>query len=139
MKEYFKGKLLFEGEYLNGKKNGKGKEYYKGKLTFDGEYLNGKKNGKCTEYNFKGGKFVGEFKNGNKWNGTGYDEKDEIDYEIINGNGLKVKEYYDGQLIYKGEYTNGVRHGKGTEYDFLTGKIKYEGRFEYGIKFDKNN
>ena len=39
--------LIFEGEYLDGQKwNGKGKEYFCGyncgKLTFDGEYLNGK-------------------------------------------------------------------------------------------------
>ena len=34
--------LIFEGEYLNGKRNGKGKEYNKeGKLIFEGEYLNG--------------------------------------------------------------------------------------------------
>ena len=50
-----------------------------------------------------------------------------------------MKEYYNGKLIYEGEYTNGVRHGKGIEYDFLTGKEKYRGRFEYGIKFDNNN
>ena len=32
-KEYNEyGELIFEGEYLNGKRNGKGKEYYKGKL-----------------------------------------------------------------------------------------------------------
>jgi len=39
------GKLVFEGEYLNGKRwNGKGKEYdYDGKLIFKGEYLNGEK------------------------------------------------------------------------------------------------
>ena len=31
----YKGELTFEGEYLNGKRNGKGKEYdYNGKLTF---------------------------------------------------------------------------------------------------------
>ena len=37
----------FEGDYLNGLKNGKGKEYDKhGKLEFEGEYLNGLKNGK---------------------------------------------------------------------------------------------
>ena len=31
---------MFEGEYLYGKWNGKGKEYYEtGKLKFDGEYL----------------------------------------------------------------------------------------------------
>jgi len=34
------GKLKFEGEYLNGKKHGKGKEYnYEDKLEFEGEYL----------------------------------------------------------------------------------------------------
>ena len=33
------GTLKFEGEYLNGKRNGKGKEYYyNGKLEFEGEY-----------------------------------------------------------------------------------------------------
>ena len=37
-------KMIFKGEYLNGKKNGKGKEYYSdGTLKFEGEYLNGKK------------------------------------------------------------------------------------------------
>ena len=43
--------FLFEGEYLNGKRNGKGKEYYdNGKLLFEGEYLNGKRNGKGKQY-----------------------------------------------------------------------------------------
>ena len=43
-KEYdYLGELIFEGEYLNGEKNGKGKEYRNGKLIFEGEYLNGKK------------------------------------------------------------------------------------------------
>ena len=39
--------LIYEGEYLNGKKNGKGKEYdkFNGKLIFEGEYLNGKRKG----------------------------------------------------------------------------------------------
>ena len=36
------GKLIFEGEYLNGKSNGKGKEFYSdGKLLYKGDYLNG--------------------------------------------------------------------------------------------------
>ena len=40
-------KLLFEGEYLNGERNGMGKEYDSdGKLEFEGEYLKGKRNGK---------------------------------------------------------------------------------------------
>ena len=59
--------LIYEGEYLNGKKNGKGKIFYKSygisedeyflgeksgsNLIFEGEFLNGKKSGKGKEYN----------------------------------------------------------------------------------------
>ena len=39
-------KLIFEGEYLKGKRNGKGKEYLIDDKIFEGKYLNGKKNGK---------------------------------------------------------------------------------------------
>ena len=50
---YYNGKLKFEGEYLNGERNGKGKEYYKyGKLIFEGEYLNGERNGKGKIYSY---------------------------------------------------------------------------------------
>ena len=38
--------MIFEGEYVNGKRNGKGKEYYDGDLIFEGEYLNGKRKSK---------------------------------------------------------------------------------------------
>ena len=42
--------LIFEGEYLNGKKNGQGKEYGINEIViFEGEYLNGKRNGKGKE------------------------------------------------------------------------------------------
>ena len=53
VKEYNKyGKLIFEGEYLNRKRNRKGKEYdsFTNHLLFEGEYLNGKRNGKGKEY-----------------------------------------------------------------------------------------
>ena len=52
MDYYNNGKLEFEGEYLNGKRNGKGKEYddFDGRLIFEGEYLNGKRHGKGKEY-----------------------------------------------------------------------------------------
>ena len=69
----YDGKLIFEGEYLNGK----GKEYYdNGKLKFEGEYKNGKRNGKGKEYYINGKlKFEGEYLNGKKWNGNGYNIK----------------------------------------------------------------
>ena len=42
-KKYLYKILLFEGEYLNDKRNGKGKEYFwDEKIEFEGEYLNGK-------------------------------------------------------------------------------------------------
>ena len=67
-KEYYgySNNLLFEGEYINGEKNGKGKEYhYNSKLKFEGEYLNDKKIGKGKEY-YENGKllFEGEYLNG---------------------------------------------------------------------------
>ena len=71
-KEYDNGELLFEGEYLNGERNGKGKEYkdsYISKLLFEGEYLKGKKwNGKiiCPDENNQGFIFEGEYINGQK-------------------------------------------------------------------------
>ena len=56
-KEYkgYDDTLIFEGEYLNGRRNGKGNEYYHdGLLYFEGEYLNDKRNGKGKEFDYKG-------------------------------------------------------------------------------------
>ena len=35
-------------------------------------------------------------------------------------------------MIYEGECLKGKRHGKGKEYDFLTGKLKNKGVFANG-------
>ena len=153
--------LEFEGEYLNGERNGKGKEYnyYTGILEFEGEYLNGQRNGKGKEYDldsnllFEGeylysfkirGKeyingileYKGEYKYGNKWNGKGYDEYGNIIYELINGNG-KIKEYFDNKLIFEGEYLNGKRNGKGKEYD-IYGTLIFEGEYLNGQQMTLN-
>ena len=44
IKEYdILGKFIYEGEYMNGRKNGKGKEYnhfFRRHLKFEGEYIN---------------------------------------------------------------------------------------------------
>ena len=52
-REYFSdnGKLIFEGEYLNGERYGKGKEYndYE-EIKLIGKYLNGQRNVKGKEY-----------------------------------------------------------------------------------------
>ena len=103
-------KLIFEGEYLNGKRNGKGKEYYNnGNLKFEGEYLNGK-----------------------IWNGKGYNIDGKMEFEIKEGKGtIKIYDYIEGQLEYEGEYLNGERNGKGKEY-FNNDTIKFEGEYLNG-------
>ena len=144
-KEYdWKDNLLFEGEFINGVKNGKGKEYYfdenspddndtysnenseginESILKFEGEYLNGKRNGKGKEYDEYGEIiFEGEFLNGEKYG--------------------KVKEYRYNELIFEGEYLNGRKNGKGREY--YDGELKYEGEYLNGNRWiyeenDENN
>ena len=64
---------IFEGEYSNGERNGKGKEFNGYILIYEGEYLNGKKHGKGKEYNGYGGlKFEGEYLNGKRKKGKRY-------------------------------------------------------------------
>ena len=97
--------MIFEGEYLNGLRNGKGKEYIlDGKLEYDGEYLYNK-----------------------KWNGKEYDKNGKIINVLKNGNG-KVKEYnYEGKLMFEGEYLNEKRwNGKGKECNYH-GELVFEG------------
>jgi len=87
--DYYNGKLIFEGEYLNKNRNGKGKEYnYRGKLIFEGEYLDGKRNGKGKEY-YLNDKilFEGEYLKGKRWNGKGYDASNNNIYILKNGAG----------------------------------------------------
>ena len=43
--EFYKDIIKFEGEYINGKLNGKGKQYFFGQLIFAGDYMDGIKNG----------------------------------------------------------------------------------------------
>ena len=129
--------LEFEGEYINGEKNGKGKEYGLNgtKIRFEGEYLYDHKI-KGKEY-YSDGKieFEGEFLYDRKWNGKGYDKNGNIIYELTNGNG-KVKEYRNFNLKYDGELKNGEKYGKGKEY-YYNGALKFEGEYNNGKKIGK--
>ena len=133
-------RLIFEGGYKNGKRNGKGKEYddLYGKVLFEGEYMNGKRNGKGKEFKFYYGylDFEGEYLNGKKWNGKKYNKKGEVLYELKNGKG-NVKEYDDyDDLIFEGQYFNGERNGKGKEYK--GGILIFEGEYLNGKRWNGN-
>ena len=133
-KEYdSENNLIFFGEYLNGKRNGKGYEFNKDNIIFEGEYLNGKRNGKGREYDDYGNLiFEGEYLNG-KRNGKGkeYDRNGLLIFEGIYLNdeknkGILKKYRYDGTLFFQGEYLYGKINGKVKEYNF-NGKLKFEG------------
>ena len=65
--------MIYDGEYLNGERNGKGKEYDNdGNLIFEGEFIKGKRfNGKEKEYDYRCKLiFEGEYLTG-KRNGIG--------------------------------------------------------------------
>ena len=111
--------FIYEGEYLNGERNGKGKEYKLHKLIYEGEFLKGKRNGKGKEYYYDKNKekkidnyqvdsehrelvllFEGEYLNGKRWNVKEYDINKNIIYEIQNGKGFIKKFNELGKLIY---------------------------------------
>ena len=133
-----KGNKLFEGSYINGKKCGKGKEYSNigNKLIFEGEYKNNERDGAGKEY-FNGKViFDGKYLDGKIWNGKGFSNDGKVDFVIKNGKG-HIKEYNENRkLIFEGEILNGLREGKGKEY-FLNGKLYYEGDYKKGIKCGK--
>ena len=146
MKEYdFEERIKFEGEYLNGERNGKGKEYDRGSLSFIGEYLNGKRNGKGKEYYYNDLIFEGEYLNGKRnGKGKGYGVLSHITYEGNYSNGKESgngKLYNQkGELIFEGEFLYGKKiKGKA----FIHGILEYEGEYLYDAKwngkgYDKN-
>ena len=128
---------FYAGEYLNKKKNGKGrlifsdKSFYEGnfkndefegfgvfrtkKYVYEGQFSCGKKNGKGKLTNFiKNYEYEGEFKN---------DVKD----------GYGTEKYFDGS-IYKGQFKNDLKEGKGK----LISKDKDNNRIEYIGEFKKD-
>jgi len=119
------GYLIFEGEYLNGLRNGKGKEYNYDNLVFEGEYLNGFRNGKGKEYDSNGDiVFEGEYLNDKKWNGKNNGKNTKILYDLKDGKGfLKKFHEYNGELelLFGGEFLNGE----------LNGKARYFSRYVY--------
>ena len=144
--DYFTNKILFEGEYLNGKRNGNGIEYHKnGGKIFEGEYINGKRHGKGKEYfwieqfEFY---FEGNYLNGKIWNGFQYGQII-TESEIKNGSGFIIESshYSPCETYIECEYKNGEKNGKGEEsYYFCCEQcgidMKFEGEYLNGKKWN---
>ena len=129
------------GELLNNQLHGKGILYYKdGKIEYDGDFIKGKREGKGKYFFENGYYYIGEWLN-NFMNGKGtvYYNNGTILYEgdwvcdKKEGNGKNI--YKDGEY-YIGEWLNNERHGKGIEY-YKNGTILYEGDW-FGDKMEGN-
>ena len=80
-------------------------------------------------------------RNGKRWDGKGYN-KNNIIYEIKDGKGY-LKDYNYNEIIFEGEYMNGLKNGNGKEYN-TNGNIIFEGKYLNGKKwtgkgYDINN
>ena len=131
--------MILEGEYLYGKRHGKGKEYdYDGKLIFEGEYINGKRNGMGKKYHSSTGKlmFKGVYLNDRKLIGTLYNKHGIKTREKNNlwGQGKEFDDY--GQLKFRGTYSNCENNGHGKEY-YSNGILKFEGENLNGKRHGK--
>ena len=135
--------IIFEGEYKNGMKCGKGKDYitgYEGEYLYDmyhgkGKYNNDMegefKNGKKTGY-WKESDFVGEYKDGLR-NGKGVEDS---------WNGYYVNNYLHGErkkesqkkIYYFGEEANILNLNIENNCIYFNNIKEYEGDLKNGIK-----
>jgi hypothetical protein len=103
------GRIRYQGGFVNGCSQGKGKLIWDNGEYYDGDYVNNKRHGKGKVF-YRDGKikYDGDFAN-DKFDGYG---------KYIWENG----EYYIGQ------WSNGLRHGKGAMY-LGNGYLNYQGNF----------
>ena len=128
--------MLYEGEFTNGSKNGKGKLYdYDGCFIIEGNFKSDMPDGVCSYSNLSSGKkyFMGMMKNGIP---DGYGEHTNFMGITIMGNQKnmkfngKCKIYRKGKLYYEGYMTNNRKHGYGK---IIIDGIEWNGRFIHGL------
>ena len=109
----------YEGDFLNGKKEGEGIIYYNNGDKYDGEWVNDNAEGKGIYYQKNGDIYVGEWKNDKREgrgilytnNGCKYDGEWTSDQK--NGKG---KIYWDDGEKFEGEWKNNKKEGLGIYY-----------------------
>ena len=126
------------GEFKKGNNlpNGKGIKYNPdGSILYEGDFVDGKFEGKG-RYNYANGKyFIGEYKKGLR-NGIGiiYYSDGRVNYEsnYVDDKREGVGKFFleDGSL-YIGQWKNGLFNGKGKEY-YPNGKLRYIGDYVDG-------
>lgn len=134
--DYWKsGKIEFKGQYVNGRRTGRGKRYHdneKNTIEAEGNFLRGRLKGKAKTFYPNGkihkeGIFDGSMKSGKKYysSGTGYEIGN---YDFGRRHGM-MKIYYDDKLYDKGKWDRDYREGLHYMYH-ANGKLKFKGYYK---------
>jgi len=128
----------YEGEWLDGKKNGQGTATYSTGSEYVGNWLDDKMHGQGTSTYADGDKYIGDWKdnkrhgqgtytwaNGNKYVGESKNDK-------IHGLGTYI---WKSGRTFKGNWKDSRRHGQGTYTGW--GKNKYVGEYKDGVRSGK--
>lgn len=121
---------VFEGYFLNGKKNGHGKYIWANGDVFDGNWVDGKRTGKGRITWSNGASFDGEWKDNQMSEGK-YTFPDGEIYDGSFQNGKKEgygKQVFPNGEKYEGQWHDGKKHGHGT-YTWANGDT-YEGEWK---------
>lgn len=102
---------IYEGNYVDGKRNGKGTYFYKNGDRYEGDWRENEKHGLGTMIYEKDGEYFGRFENGRR-----------------HGEGVFT---YKSQDTYSGFWKYGNKHGEGT-FTFKKTKLKISGNWENG-------
>ncbi len=109
---------IYRGNWINGKKNGKGTYKWKNGDMYVGDWLNDKKNGKGTFTWNNGDKYVGDWLD-DKHSGNGtftWENGDKYVGEFVNDKftGKGTFTWKKSGNTYKGDWLNDKKNGKGT-------------------------
>ena len=126
----FKNGDIYEGDFRNGKRTGKGIFYWKDGNVYKGDFVNGKRSGKGILRFVDGYVYEGEFLDG-KRSGKGvfrFVNGDTYEGDFVNDEmtGKGILHFSDGD-VYVGDFIDGDRTGKGI-LRFANGDV-YEGDF----------
>ena len=134
---YFPDGTRYDGEWKNGYMNGYGVCVYADGEKYEGEWADGKRNGQGTHIYANGAKYVGNWINDQKQGkGTYYYVNPTATYDgdwydnVRHGYGVEEIHAQGGTQRYEGEWKDNKRCGKG-KIRYIDGEVK-EGYFENG-------
>lgn len=134
---YFADGAQYDGDFKNGYMNGYGLMVYADGEKYDGEWADGKRHGQGTYFYASGAKYEGAWVDGDRHGkGTHYYVNPSGKYvgdfykDVRHGFGIEDIHVPEGTQHYEGEWQNGKRHGKGKMIG-IDGET-YEGEYQEG-------